>query len=100
FVDTVKGVHYNRRMVTFDHGALLHWEFTDDPGAMLGMNVEVHYTGHVAFRDLGPPSRRRPVTAVEVLANLVEFVRDRVVQRFARRCFGGELDFGPTISWE
>jgi hypothetical protein len=79
----------------FRDGELVAFYEHDNPLIVHEINYEFEYKPFLAFGDFRPDFHP---SFPDLIGELRDFVQDRVVQRFARARFGGELDF-PKPFW-
>lgn len=76
-----------------EHGALLFWDLEESDAYDPETRVELEYEPILGFREQGVSG----IEADVLLRRILDHARDQVIQRIARACFGGELDFPRPI---
>jgi len=74
-----------------EDGTMVMWILEEAEDFDREIEGEAHFTPSVEFRDARGIGMQPFLPASDLLAKLLEFTRDSVIQRFARSCFGGEL---------
>ena len=77
-------------------GTMIFWVLSESPDYRADMMATVAFNPSIVFRDTRGLGGEKFVPADKLLATLVQFTLDHVVQRFAIACFGGQLEFPPT----
>lgn len=83
--------HATRRDV--DDGTMVIWLLSEHPDFDADTQAQAEFSPSIAFRDAPGLGLDPFVPAPDLLAQLLRFTRDVVVQRFAKACFGAELTF-------
>jgi hypothetical protein len=92
--DNRKGI---AQATPFADGALVFWVLTDNPAFDPEPHEMIEFRPSLALRDVARGSSNQPVPVLDLLEEFRRYIRDDVVDPFARLCFGDELNWPAPV---